>query len=143
MNPPNLRRALSDLETLCRDLHIVARALPMFPPDEDDTSAPFGHDMLAWSVRLTYTTSTDAPVLTVPFYQGLAHKRPPTAADVLYCLASDACAAESSFEDWCSDQGLDTDSRRAKRTFRACRALAPRVRRFLGEHFDAIASAEH
>ena len=81
--------------------------------------------------------------LTVPFYMGVAHTRGPSAADVLYCLASDAQAGDLSFEDFCSDFGYDSDSRKAEQTWKACVRMAPRVRRFLGEHFDAVWSAEH
>src|SRR6185369_7573188 len=58
---------------------------------------------------------------TVDFYGGAAVGEP-SAADVLACLASDATSAENarSFEEWCSDFGTDTDSRRAERTYNAC-----------------------
>lgn len=81
--------------------------------------------------------------LTVPFWTGSARTDEPTAADVLGCLASDARLGEESFHDFCSDIGYDEDSRTAEKTWKACRATAPRLRRFLGEHFDAVANAEH
>ena len=36
-----------------------------------------------------------------------------------------------------------TDSRSAERTYKACKALAPRLRRFLGEDFEEVCRAEH
>lgn len=81
--------------------------------------------------------------LTTPFFMGAARTSEPTAADVLSCLVSDVHSGEQSFEDFCSDLGYDTDSRRAEKTWKTCAAMAPRVRKFLGDHFDAIARAEH
>ena len=53
---------------------------------------------------------------------------PPSTCDVLHSLLMDATAFEQTFEDWCSDFGYDTDSRKAEQTYQACvaegRALA-------------------
>ncbi len=82
--------------------------------------------------------------LTVPFFMGPANEKEPTVADVLYCLAIDARAGEDdSFADFCSNMGYDTDSRKAMDTWKACVTMAPRLRRFLGDSFDAVAEAEH
>src|SRR5947207_663766 len=56
--------------------------------------------------------------LTTYFSQGSAHTREPTAEDVLDCLASDATGVQNSrddFDEWCSEYGYDTDSRKAER----------------------------
>ena len=45
---------------------------------------------------------------------------PPAAAAVLYCLLSDAGAADQSFADWAGDFGYDTDSCKALATYEAC-----------------------
>jgi|SRR5690554_3610619 len=59
------------------------------------------------------------------FYsQGSAHTAPPTLTDVLSCLLSDAGCAEYDFDEFCSDLGHDTDSRRAERIHNACRQVA-------------------
>lgn len=81
--------------------------------------------------------------LTVPFFMGPLHTREPTAADVLSCMVSDAFAGEQNFEGFCADFGYDVDSRKAEATWKACAKTAPKLRRFLGTHFDAVASAEH
>lgn len=51
-----------------------------------------------------------------------ALKKPvnPTAADVLYCLLSDAEACDMSFSDWCDTFGADSDSIKALSTYQAC-----------------------
>jgi hypothetical protein len=59
----------------------------------------------------------------------------PEVADVLDCLASDASGVENSrdFEEWCSEYGYDTDSRKAEKTYRICAAQAEQLKSFLGE----------
>ena len=73
--------------------------------------------------------------LTVYFSQGSAHKKPPTLAEVLDCLASDASGVDNaqSFEDWASEYGYDTDSRKAERTYRICEEQAQKLKALLGQ----------
>jgi hypothetical protein len=72
--------------------------------------------------------------MRVPFSQGSAHTEPPTAAEVLNCLALDASgyANAQSFEDWCVEYGYDTDSRKAERTYKAVERQADKLARFAG-----------
>lgn len=53
----------------------------------------------------------------------------PSAADVLYCLLSDAEAADCSFSDWCDSFGADSDSIKAFRTYQACELTGQEMRR--------------
>lgn len=72
--------------------------------------------------------------LTLVFSMGRGHNgKAPELADVLDCIASDAATIENadSFEDWASDLCYDEDSRRAERTYNACREQAERLRRFI------------
>lgn len=58
----------------------------------------------------------------------------PDMADVLYSLVSDADVLDiSSFEEWASDLGYDTDSRQAEKTYRACLDIALKLRNGLSE----------
>jgi hypothetical protein len=72
--------------------------------------------------------------MTVPFNQGVAISREPTAADILNCLASDASSIENagSFEDWASEFGYSPDSRKAEKTYNICRKQAEQLSRLLG-----------
>ena len=72
--------------------------------------------------------------MTVYFSQGSAHKKKPTLAEVLDCLASDASGVDNvrSFEDWASEYGYDTDSRRAEKTYRICQKQTASLRHLLG-----------
>jgi hypothetical protein len=74
--------------------------------------------------------------MTLTFSKGYGHHgAEPTATEVLDCLASDAAGIDNavSFEDWCSEYGYDTDSRKAEKTFKACEHEATRLKTFLGE----------
>lgn len=68
------------------------------------------------------------------FSQGDAHKVPPTAADVLDCLASDASGYDNcrNFEDWAADYGYDPDSRTAEKIYHKVADQAKGLRHFLG-----------
>lgn len=70
----------------------------------------------------------------VPFSRGPALEGEPTAEDVLDCLASDASGVENArnFEEWASEYGYDTDSRKAERTYNIVREQAKQLRGFLG-----------
>ena len=73
--------------------------------------------------------------MTVYFSMGYGHKgEAPEAGDVLDCLASDACGAEDSFEEWASNLGYDSDSREAEKTFKAVQHATKRLKNFLGEY---------
>lgn len=102
-----------------------------FDPDDDwkSRSNP-------WTVELRYRRRR----LTVPFWTGVAITSEPTAADVLGCLLSDASSYKSArdLEDWASDLGYDTDSRKAEKTYRAVEKLTRKLRKFLGDDFESF-----
>jgi hypothetical protein len=58
----------------------------------------------------------------------------PELSSVLDSLASDASTYENTrdFEDWCSEFGYDTDSRKAEATWRAVQDQSNRLRKVLG-----------
>jgi hypothetical protein len=90
-----------------------------------------------YTVKLTYKGRS----LTTPFFTGKAWNREPNAADVLSSLVSDTGAGEMTFEEYCSEFGLDRDSRKAFTTWKACVQVAGKVRRFLGVDFKAVDEA--
>jgi hypothetical protein len=53
----------------------------------------------------------------------------PTAYDVLACISNDA-NTPADFEEFCSDFGYDTDSRKAEDTHRRCVTFALKLRQF-------------
>jgi hypothetical protein len=73
--------------------------------------------------------------LTVPFTMGAAHTKPPTAIEVLGCLASDAQTMVNcqDFEEWAGELGFDKDSRKSEKTYNACLRQTEKLKKFLGE----------
>jgi hypothetical protein len=129
----------SDLDKLCSVHNILVACEPTTRDDDSD----WGRSARHFKVRLTRRVDGSRRQLTTVFSQGSAHTSEPSPADVLSCLIGDAFYGRQSFDDFCSDLGYDNDSRRAERTWRACKATAPKVDRFLGDDLEAFESAEH
>lgn len=98
-------------------------------------SNPNIDDMGAGAQHYLVTLRAGRFSMRVPFSQGSAHTTPPTAADVLDCLASDAAGFENarSFEEWASEYGYDTDSRKAEKTYKIVAKQAAKLRAMLGQ----------
>lgn len=80
---------------------------------------------------------------TLTFSKGFGHHGAnPTATEVLECLRSDSTDDFSSFDNWASDYGCDTDSRRALKTYQATKRQAAKLRQFLGAEFDNLLRIE-
>lgn len=88
-----------------------------------------------WRCTLINRSTKRPRRLTIYFSQGRAHTAPPSTEDVLDCLASDAVGYENanSFEDWATDYGYDTDSRKAEKTYRMIGTQSGKLKRFLGD----------
>lgn len=80
--------------------------------------------------------------LTTDFHMGSAHTSEPTSEAVLECLLSDASAGEQTFEDFCADFGMDTDSRKAEAMWKACASMAKRLPKFLGSAYNVFQIAD-
>lgn len=116
------------------DLGFEIKSADSNPNIDDDKWAATSHH---WLCTLTHRGRK----MDVPFSQGSAHTKPPTLADVLDCLASDASGYENArtFEEWYAEYGYDPDSRRAERTFRVVQQQATRLFTLLGrENYDAL-----
>jgi hypothetical protein len=72
--------------------------------------------------------SVDAANFRARWYSDKRSAPTPKIADVLYCLLSDSQSGSQSFEDFCSDFGYDTDSRKAHATWETCKNI------FIGLH---------
>ena len=128
---------MTELEVLCEKYGI--KALAEYGKNRKPALDDF-RDMHPYRVTLRNGRRT----LTTDFFCGSAWTREPTAADVLACLCSDVSGVEhESFEGWAADRGYDADSRKAESIYRECEKLVPRLRRFLGERFEEVCSAEH
>lgn len=77
--------------------------------------------------------------MRVFFSKGYGHHgKEPDLAEVLECLAMDAAGIENAggFEEWCSEYGYETDSRRALKTFNATSRQADSLKRVLGHLYQ-------
>lgn len=126
------RKQMTDL---CAEMGVTLTARHMGRKVDADK---WEHD--AWKVTLRF----QGRQLTTDFRSGTGHGgKEPSPADVLASLILDADCGDRSFEDFCGDLGYDPDSRKAERIWKACKRTAPKVRRLLGEHFEAFQNAEH
>ena len=77
------------------------------------------------------------------FSQGSGHRgKAPLAKDVMNCLISDSSSVQGrSFEDWASDMGYDTDSRKAERTYDIIVRQSKNLKLFLGK--ETLSEALH
>ena len=67
---------------------------------------------------------------------------PPPLTDVLYSLLLDGGAAEYSFEEWASNYGYDSDSRKAEATYNECRDIGRQLERmFTRDELAALREA--
>ena len=104
-------------------------------------SNPSMEDMGPGSRHWLVTLRAGRFSMRVPFSQGSAHTEAPTAADVLNCLADDAAGFENarSFDEWCSEYGYDTDSRKAERIYKTVARQSARLRAMLGQdNYEAL-----
>lgn len=65
----------------------------------------------------------------------------PKVEDVVFSLVLDSDACDLSFDDWCSNYGYDTDSRKALAVYLKCQELGVKIRKLLGKHFEAVRKA--
>jgi len=75
--------------------------------------------------------------MTVPYFCGPLCGEP-SIADVLYCVLMDSGSVENarSFEEWCSEFGYDTDSRKAERIYNGCCRQRDKVQFLLWDMYD-------
>ena len=110
--------------------------------DRNPHMDPDGSRMDHWRVRLRHQGRT----YTFTFSKGSGHKgAPPEVSEVLECLATAASGIDScaGFEDWASDLGMDPDSRKAERTYKACNKARASLERLLGpEGYETLLKVE-
>lgn len=81
------------------------------------------------------------------FWASIANPELETEYDILNafrCFLEDACSGSESFEDFCSEYGYDTDSRKAEKVWKACKRAAVKFSRIAPDTdiYDLINSME-
>ena len=129
----------TELGTRCRELDITARADPGMAEEPPTFDVPGMH---SYRVHLrgyrphliSHLISDYTDAVSVDFYQGSGHTKPPTVADVMHCVLSDASARHhGSFEDWAAEYGFDEDSRKAEQIYHRCLKTATAMLDYFGE----------
>lgn len=81
--------------------------------------------------------------VTISDTEGYLLPNVPTLADVLPSLQSDARSGEHLlFEDFASEYGYDTDSRKAEKLWRMCQEIRGQLQKLLGADFEAFMQQE-
>jgi hypothetical protein len=129
----------SKLSIMCsnRGVKMTSKLLGHGKSDQLGNGKDWPHS--AWKVTLRYQGRR----YTLDYRMGTAHTSEPDVADVVYCVCSDARSGDYSFEEFCSELGYDSDSRKAEATWKACRRAGVNARRLFGKDFAAFADAEH
>ena len=92
-------------------------------------------DMDHWLCRIR----ANGRRMLVNFSMGYGHNgAEPSLADVLDCMASDAAGCNQGFESWCADYGYEIDSRKAEKTYKACKANAAKLHRVFGDAAETL-----
>ena len=77
-----------------------------------------------WNHHEVIVTNTESnEQTTFDFWASIANPELSSEYDVLnafYCFVGDAVSGSYSFEEFCSEFGYDTDSRKAEKTWKAC-----------------------
>jgi len=128
---------MSTIATFCRKYNIRADAVMV-------DSNPHITDMPAGSAHYRVTLKRPGRQMTVFYSMGPALCREPSASEVLSCLISDATSFDNArdFDDWCSNYGYDTDSRKAERIYKTVEAQAGKLKSFLGHLYNAACQCE-
>lgn len=136
-------------DSLCEDGALCGlqyHYCPAFDDDMPDDDRGFILGELGLTMRVARTEATregwdagashwrvtlrrNGASLATNYSMGSAYVGEPDLRDVFYSLLLDAEAGAQSFEDFCSDFAYDTDSRKAEKMWRACKATAVRLAR--------------
>ena len=77
--------------------------------------------------------------LEFDFWASLAKpevRSPREVLDAFECFLSDAISGNQDFEEFCSEFEYDTDSRKAEKTWKACKSSYSKFKRVFGDSFD-------
>lgn len=130
--------AKQTLAAFCKQNKITSAARRT--ADNPNMESDRKHLMDHWIVTLVYEPGI-RKTMPVHFSMGMAHQgKEPRTEEVLSCLLSDASCAQEDFAEWCSNLGYDEDSRKAERTYFACRDIATKLEAFLGSELVAEAN---
>lgn len=80
--------------------------------------------------------------MSLDYFMGQALTDEPDAETVLDSLLSDSQAGQQTFEEFCSEFGYDSDSRKAERIYRECAKQGAKVKKLLGDDYETFLYAD-
>jgi len=129
------------------DLKLIEKAKQeraRLPQDRGDTTCLIVNKVTkndSGSQTFLLTLRYNGREMVAEYTQGAAFMDQPAFADVLWCLMGDCSGVgELTFEEWCDEYGMNTDSRKALDTYHACVETLPKLKRLLGRDFSDISS---
>lgn len=126
---------IKTLAELAKTVQLLAEREPLTTEDKRDE---WKRKAKRWSITLAY----QGRQYDLPFFQGAGIKTDPGSSSVLECILSDASAGEETFDNFCSEFGYDTDSRKAYATWQACQGINKNMRRLLGSDYETFQASE-
>jgi len=125
--PITIARFIQDAADAGRPFKFRATRINARPDRGDEWDKTARH----WRITIT----RDGRQMRLHYSQGSAIKDDPTLEDVLDCVAMDAAGINNAqgFEDWCSEYGYDTDSRKAERVYLECVEQAEKLAALIGD----------
>jgi hypothetical protein len=89
-----------------------------------------------WEVTVEYQRRT----MEIPYYMGTGNGGvEPSTVEVLNSLFLDSAVGDMTFEDFCSEFGYNSDSRKSLKIYEECNENTESLRKVLGDDFDEIA----
>ena len=121
------------MKKLIKELGIKASVLPI----HENPLNPEWSNANHYSVKLSYGCKTYVTYIS----QGLAIKTKPTAYSTL-CILQREVITQDSFEEYCDDYGIDSDSLSEYRMFELRAKQTAALKRFFGSNYDTFLSAQ-
>ena len=103
--------------------------------DENQSAPDWAEKNENYGVKCCVTLEAKDRKVVFPFWGCVADKQTgklPSLYSILACISGD-CNCPETFDDFCSEYGYDTDSRRAYATWERCLAFSKELRAFFTE----------
>lgn len=91
-----------------------------------------------WRITLRYKGRS----YSFDYWQGVGIKKDPQIETVMDNLLSNTLVDRIAFEDWVSEYGYSSDSRKAERIYKACVKQTKAVKRLLGNDYEQFLESE-
>ena len=120
---------IKPLNKLCAELGITANVKELNRHNNKGGLTKFPEwAKQGWSITLKYNKKRSQFR-----YYGGGLSNTPTASDLIYSVATDSNTLNESFNEWCMENGYDTDSIKALSIYKACQTNANRLKKLISD----------